>query len=55
LTTHREHYQSNSKEAEGLISIGEQPVPKDLDVVELAAWTSVARVLFNLDETISRD
>ena len=31
------------------------PVPKDLDVAELAAWTSVARVILNLHETITRN
>ena len=33
------------------------PTPKtqNLDVPELAAWTSVARVLLNLDETITKE
>jgi hypothetical protein len=30
------------------------PVPTDLDVVELAAWTSVARAILNLPELITR-
>jgi hypothetical protein len=29
-------------------------VPTDLNVSELAAWTSVARVILNLHETITR-
>ena len=29
--------------------------PRDLDPAELAAWTSVARVLLNLHETITRN
>jgi hypothetical protein len=27
----------------------------EADVVELAAWTTVSRVLLNLDETITRE
>ena len=30
------------------------PIPPDIDPAELAAWTSVARVLLNLHETITR-
>jgi hypothetical protein len=30
-------------------------VPADVDPAELAAWTHVARVLFNLHETITRN
>lgn len=55
LASHREYYRANPREAESLISIGEWPVAKDADAAELAAWTSVARVLFNLDETITRN
>jgi hypothetical protein len=30
------------------------PAPKDMDVVDLAAWTVVANVLLNLDETLAK-
>jgi len=30
------------------------PAPKEMDVNELAAWTVIGNVLFNLDETLSR-
>ena len=43
------------RSAEALLVIGEKPVPRDLDEVQLAAWTSVARVLLNLHETITRN
>ena len=33
---------------------GQSPIPADIDPAELAAWTSVARVLLNLHETITR-
>jgi hypothetical protein len=29
-------------------------VPDDVDPIHLAAWTSVARVILNLHETITR-
>jgi hypothetical protein len=29
-------------------------LPADVDLHEIAAWTMVARVLLNLDETITR-
>jgi hypothetical protein len=37
-----------------LLGVGDAPVPAGLDPAELAAWTSVARVLLNLHETITR-
>ncbi len=30
------------------------PIPAGADVVELAAWTTVANVLLNLDETLMK-
>ena len=41
--------------ARKLVQVGLSTVPEGVDVVELAAWTAVARVMFNLDETITRD
>ena len=37
-----------------LISVGESPRDVRLDVAELAAWTTVASVIFNLDETLTK-
>jgi hypothetical protein len=37
-----------------LLSVGESPRDARLDVAELAAWTTVASTILNLDETISR-
>ncbi len=37
------------------VAVGQWPVPKDVDPAELAAWTSVARVILNLHETITRN
>ena len=47
-------YQSDTAAAVELIKIGAAPVPATIDPTELAAWTSVARVLLNLHETITR-
>ncbi|MCA9077793.1 MAG: DUF1553 domain-containing protein [Planctomycetaceae bacterium] len=51
---HLEHYSHHPAEAKQLIAEGNTPVAEDLDAVELAAWTSVARVILNLHETITR-
>jgi hypothetical protein len=53
LKASREKY-ADRDEAKRLVSVGNAPFDKDLDVTELAAWASVARVLLNLDETITR-
>jgi hypothetical protein len=37
-----------------LLSVGESPRDVRLDAAELAAWTTVASVIFNLDETITK-
>lgn len=47
-------YATNQADAGKLISAGEWPVPKDLKAPELAAWTSISRVVLNLHETMTR-
>jgi len=47
-------YTNDSAAAEKLVKAGLAPVAKDVNVSELAAWTSVARVILNLHETITR-
>jgi hypothetical protein len=49
------HYQNDRKAAEALLSVGQAPRPADIDPAELAAWTAVARALFNLNEAITRN
>jgi cytochrome c553 len=51
---HRNEYSLDAAAAEKLVSTGERQAPKDLDLSELAAWTSVARVLLNLHEGMTR-
>jgi Protein of unknown function (DUF1553)/Protein of unknown function (DUF1549)/Planctomycete cytochrome C len=55
VKTHRAQYQADSPAVAKLIAVGQHPVGKDVDRVALAAWTSVARVLLNLHETITRE
>lgn len=55
LQKHRAQYQADSKAANAVLHIGDAPLPRDVPHAELAAWTSVARVLINLHETITRN
>lgn len=55
LAKHREDYGAAQEDALKLLETGASPVPSDADAVELAAWTSVARTLLNLHETITRN
>jgi hypothetical protein len=47
-------YRQDHAAAEKLLSAGESPRNKNLDVPELAAYTTVASVILNLDEVITR-
>src|SRR6185436_4424404 len=49
-----ERFADDLPAAESLLSVGESPRPKDLNVTDLAAMTGVANVLLNLNETITR-
>ena len=51
---HLKQYTQDPQSARKLLAVGDAPAPKDLDAAELAAWTSVARVIVNLSETITR-
>lgn len=48
-------YRQKPKAAIELLGVGESARDRKLDLAELAAWTSVASVLLNLDETINRE
>jgi hypothetical protein len=48
-------YRANKGEAEKLIEAGSYRPDKDLDPAELAAWTTLANLLLNLDETITKN
>ncbi|MEO8427903.1 MAG: DUF1553 domain-containing protein [Verrucomicrobiota bacterium] len=51
---YRSRYQSDSSSAAKLVSAGEAPRNEHLAVAELAAYTAVANLILNLDETITR-
>ncbi|SKB02378.1 Planctomycete cytochrome C [Prosthecobacter debontii] len=53
LKIQRETYQAAPADAQKLISTGLRPAPQG-NLPELAAWTSVCRVVLNLHETITR-
>ncbi len=53
VATQREHYRAHPDDAPQLLQIGLAPRTSG-DPVELAAWTSVARVILNLQEVITR-
>ena len=48
------HYSRDVTAATNLVSVGQPPVQKNEKIPELAAWTSVARVVLNLHEAITR-
>ncbi len=54
LVRHRGEYTRDPSAANELLAVGDAPVPEGVDRVELAAWTSVARSILNLHETITR-
>lgn len=55
LATYQNEFTSSPESAKKLISTGESPVCTDFDAVDIAAYTSVANVLLNLDEVITRE
>ena len=48
-------FQRNPQSALTLLDVGESPRDKKLDPAELAAWTTIASVILNLDETITKE
>jgi hypothetical protein len=48
-------FQRDRPSAVNLVDVGESPRDKRLDASELAAWTTVASVILNLDETITKE
>jgi hypothetical protein len=48
------HYTQDKAAAAALLKVGESEKSKDLDESTLAAWTAIANVLLNLDETITK-
>jgi hypothetical protein len=55
LSSERLRFQQDRAGADALLSVGEWPVPAEMNRSELAAWTVLANVLLNLDEALSRE
>ena len=50
----RAYFKADAAAAEEFVSVGNSSRNEEIDIVELAAWTSVARVILNLSETTTR-
>jgi hypothetical protein len=55
LNEYLAHFQADPKAAAALTTIGTSPVPQDLDPIQLAALTTLANLLLNLDEVITKE
>jgi hypothetical protein len=55
VSAHRTHYAAHPDEALRLLAIGASPRDEALAATEHAAWTSAARVVLNMHETIVRN
>ena len=52
---HLKHYQTDAVAADALLKNGAKMADEALDKSKLAAWTSIARVVLNLHENITRN
>jgi hypothetical protein len=52
---HLNEYRANIAATQKFLGIGERPMPKEMDIAELAAWTAVTRTILNLHEAITRN
>jgi hypothetical protein len=55
LERERARYTQKPELAHDYLSVGESPISKAIDPVELAAWSQIASLLFNLSETVTRN
>ena len=55
VTAARAEFEKDPAAATALVKTGISPVPDNLDATDLATWTSAARVLLNLNETVTRN
>lgn len=54
LKKHREHFRHNRESATKLLAVGESPCDEKLDAADAAAMTTIANLILNLDETITK-
>ncbi len=55
LQSRLQQFANDPEAVEQLLQIGVAPIDQHLDPVELAAWTSVARAILNMNETVTRN
>jgi hypothetical protein len=48
-------FQADTEAAQSLVAVGNAHKSSEVDVAEHAAWTSIARIIFNLHESITRN
>jgi len=54
LNSRLDAFRKDRRAAAKLVAVGESARDARLDVAELAAWTTVASAILNLDETITK-
>ncbi|MFP6615621.1 MAG: DUF1549 and DUF1553 domain-containing protein [Candidatus Hydrogenedentota bacterium] len=55
LESYKEHFEASKEDATSLLSVGNSPYDETMTETELAAYTMLASVILNLDETITRE
>ncbi len=55
LMQHQAEYTADPAAATALVSVGNSPAPEGINPIDLAAWTSVTRVILNLHESVTRN
>jgi hypothetical protein len=55
LLQHLEVYRKDSRAAQKLVTMGEYPLPENIDPSELAAYTAVCNLILNLDEVVTKE
>ena len=55
LGSYKAHFEQHIEDAKSLLAVGESTYSESLDEIELAAYTMLASVILNLDETITRE
>jgi hypothetical protein len=54
LRGQRERFEANRENAEQFLAVGERPRDTSIGLIEHAAWTVIAQMILNLDETLTR-
>ena len=54
LSVQRAHFAADKAAADTLLKVGDFKNPDGIEHNELAAWTAIANIILNLNETISR-